>query len=93
MAQWVSKEQGWSAILNTRFNTSSAGCSLLPDFSPYSTITIVPVSRAASPAWMSRGHRQCCPRLPSQGGVSRHCHVPVMLPFPAQLGLCARAGP
>lgn len=53
VAQWVSREQGWSATLNTGLNTSSAGCPLLPDFS---TSNVVPVTRAANPAWMNRGH-------------------------------------
>lgn len=53
VAQWVSREQGWSATLNTGFNSSSAGCSLLPDFS---TSNIIPVTGAANPAWMNGGH-------------------------------------
>lgn len=79
MAQGVSREQGWS---------------LLPDFSPYSTSNIVPVTRAANPAWMNGGHQHSAAQgCPAKAGASRHCHVPVMLPFPAWLGLRARAGP
>lgn len=97
-ASWVGKATWHSgspgsrdggATLNTGFNTSSAGWSLLPDFSPYSTSNIVPVTRAANPAWMNGRHRHGAAHgCPAKAGVSGHCHVPVMLPFPARLTSC-----